>query len=68
MQIEIRSADFLPLIDELGKISRGPGEAAELCLALFFRLWQMHDPLRSLEEIAEAARTMILSYECDTLQ
>ena len=68
MQIEIRSADMLTLIDELGKITHGPGEAAELCLALFFRLWQMHDPLRSLEEIAETARTMILSYECDTLQ
>ena len=68
MQIETRSVDFLPLIDELGRITHGPGEAAELCLALFFRFWQMHDHLHSLEEIAEIARTMILSYERDTLQ
>ena len=67
MQLEIRDDDMRPVIEEIAKITCGPGEAAGLCLALFVKLWKLHAP-GSLEEIAEAARTMILSYQCDTLQ
>lgn len=57
-----------PLVEQLMKITHGPGEGAAVCLCLFIDLWHRFQPELTLDEIAEDARRMIMSYETDTLQ
>ena len=62
---EIDGERLQAVMDELIKVTTGPGEAAAACLMLFIDLWRTSRPSAQLSEIAEDARTMILSYETD---
>lgn len=57
-----------PVLDALKDITAGPGEAAGVCLCLFVMLWRCHQASKepSLDEIADSARMMILSYQQET--
>lgn len=62
-QFEIAKHSLRPVAAELVKVTAGPGEAAASCMVLFIHLWQLHKPESSLDDIAEAARLMVLSYD-----
>ena len=59
---QIDTRDLTPLIDILEKNTHGPGEAGAICLALFILLWRTRYTEKTLEQVADDARNMILSY------
>jgi hypothetical protein len=61
----IDKARLASVVRELSAVTAGPGEAAAACLVLFIQLWDLAQPELTLAEIADAARTMILSYEIE---
>lgn len=65
---EIKSAKLGSIANVLARHTTGPGEAAAICIMLFVKLWSLFKPDASLEEMAETARSMVLSYNEDTLQ
>ena len=68
--VTINSVQLKPLIDQLVISTSGPGEGAAVCLVLFVELWRQFHEERNvpLDEIADAARTMILSYDRNVIQ
>ena len=63
VKMEFCGHHLLPAFKELSKITHNTGEGATAALCMFVMLWRDSNPEVSLEEIADAARCMILSYE-----
>jgi hypothetical protein len=61
MQMHIDIGKSKQVVDEVMKITSGPGEAAMLCLCLFMLFWEQTEPAPSRQQTADDARTILMS-------